>query len=196
MNIYKNEIFELLNKYILLHGIKPNKNELINIDDNIYDMIIKFDNWIYRAEDFARGDGRDYIAYLNINKNFINNIYPKYIENNNIENNNFIKHIIYKITSGVKGTQFIYPDLIFNIINIKIENEIMYFNLNDLNGNILKSENDLINFELKDNNINLYHYIYDIIKLNNKLLYKLYQLKILYNDNLLHPNVKLNYFLI
>ena len=161
-------------------------------------MIDKFELWYNRALDFARGDGRDYSAFLSINKNYSNNIYKNMIENNNIENDEFIKHITYIITNGSKGIKYILPDIIFkiNILNLDEENNCMYFNLNySISDSVFKIEDYIYTFELNDL-IHLYDYVFNIIKDNIDSLYKKYQLKIFYNDLLLNPNTKLNYFFV
>ena len=159
-------------------------------------MINKFELWFNRALEFARGDSRDYNAFLSINKNYLNNIYKNMIENKEIENDDFIKHITYLITSGSKGIKYILPDLIFkiNIINLDEENNLMYFNLiYNISGDIFKIDDNIYKFELNNHNL-LYNYVFNIIKHNIDSLYKIYQLKILYNDLILNPNTKLNYF--
>ena len=108
---------DIINQYVSLHGIKPNRLEIINYDDNLLIMIDKFTKWYKRAFEFAMGDQRDMNGFININNNYKSNIYTKYI--NEIENDNFLSHMLFIISDGNKGEKYIvgndkeyvFPDL-------------------------------------------------------------------------------------
>lgn len=181
--ISKNDIIK---KYVNLNGIKPDSNDIININDTDNIIIMKFNNFYNKCYEFASGHQMDTIGFKKLNLEFMNTIYKELIENKDIENDIVIQHILYLISNSKIGSLYIYPTLIFNIIfkNIDINNNI---NISILN---INGENIL---ELNINNIscqNIYNLIYDKIKYKYDL-YQKNQLKLLYNISILPNNNKL-----
>ena len=87
MNNYIDNItLEYINIYNKLNGIKPNSEDIININDTIDIAIIKFNRWFDKALDFAQGDLRDLYGFSRLNNNFLDLI-------RNIKNNNFLNYM-------------------------------------------------------------------------------------------------------
>ena len=91
MNNYIDNItLEYINKYNKLNGIKPNSEDIINLNDTIDIAIIKFNRLFNKALEFAQYDTRDLYGFIRLNNNFLDLII-------NIENNyylNYMKFII------------------------------------------------------------------------------------------------------
>ena len=175
-------ILNIYNKYISFHGIKPRDEEIIYNYDSINVIIRKFIKWYNRAYEFAITDPRDFCALCRINNDFLN-IYDSLINDDidDINNNIFIKIMLEYINKN-NPHNVIFPNFIINIINIKIINETVQFDISNMIGNILY--NDII-LDLNSSCINLYEIIfsYDILGIIN-----ITQLKIIYNNNLINYN--------
>jgi hypothetical protein len=200
------ERFKILEQYVKLHGIKPSKEERININDEIDLMVSKFNKWYIRALIFTEGDSRDYLGFLQIKSNFINNIYPKFIKDKKINDDRFIQNMLYVISEKTVddktlGEKYIFSNLILNMVDIDFNelNELINFKLTNMNGNYICNKCNVINFyfNIKLNSYNLYLYIYDnLINYNLYNLYEIEQLKILYMDKIIPFSVKLDSIII
>jgi hypothetical protein len=181
----KKKIIDIYNKLILMHGIKPTTNELIVFEDDYYSMIIKFDKWYDRALEFAQWDPRDYRGFLQIIDNFKNNIYPSFRESS-IEDNIFIQNMLFKL--NMNGQKYIFSSLIIIIFNDKYnnENETLNFDIANIYNEYIASLTININLNITA----LYELIFDKLKYQYKI-YKLEQLKLLYNNALIN-NLKIS----
>jgi hypothetical protein len=185
-------ILNIYNKYVSFHGIKPRNDEIIYDYDSINMIIKKFIKWYNRAYEFAITDPRDFSAFCRINNEFLN-IYNSLINNDNIDeiNNNIFIKIMLEYINKNNPHNVIFPNYIINIINIKIINEIIQFDISNMIGNIIN--NDII-LDLNSSCIDLYEKIfsYDILGIIN-----ITQLKIIYNNNLInYNNILLNTLLV
>jgi hypothetical protein len=181
----KENILDIYNKFILMHGIKPNINEEFSNEDDYIIMINKFDKWYDRALEFATGDVRDIAAFYSIIHKFKEEIYCDFI-NTEIENNIFIQNMLYKLNIG--GQKYIYPNLIINISNIIFDNDIIKLDINNINFEYI----DNITIDSNQKIYKLYNIIYNKLK-NIYNLYNLEQLKLLYNNTVIENNDTLIY---
>jgi hypothetical protein len=181
------ERFDVLNKFIALHGIKPRNTEIINIDDSLNEMIGKFNQWYDRVlECGMQGHYMDVKGFEDIINDFKISFYPTFIQDKEIEFDDFIQHLLYSVTSGNKGYKYIFPSLIINIINVELYDDILKLIITNMNQDDL---HDLeINIKLKTTN--LYKIVFDKLCVQYKL-YELDQLKLIYKDQLILKNKNL-----
>lgn len=188
MEIINKYVFEIYNIYLSENGVKPNESEIINLNDDIDIKIFKFINWYNRIYEFATYDPRDFNGFLSIRNKFINTQYKNYLQNHKykteIEDNIFLKTMIEYIISD-SPSYIILPDYIINLKNIKINNNQIFFNILNMNGEIILSNLQFnFPFELKLFIQYIFINIQILKKLNN-----IKQLKILYNNELVDDNI-------
>ena len=176
-------IFSILTTYINSNGIKPDSKNAFDINDDEITMINKFNIYYFKCHNFACGDGRDMIGFIRINKNFIDTTYMNIIKDTELENDPFIKHMLYHISSNKNGSKYIYPNIIINInfINSTIDDGLII--------NIYNMNNDIITDLLVNKKITI-NKLYDLICSNDVInskyrLYDITQLKILNNTVLI-----------
>jgi len=117
MNNYIDNItLEYINKYNKLNGIKPNSEDIINLNDTIDIAIIKFNKWFDKALDFAQGDARDLCGFIRLNNNFLDLII-------NIENNNFLNYMKFIILHNKESQYGLQNDYNKLINDYKLEND-------------------------------------------------------------------------
>ena len=173
----KQNIYDIISKYTSINGIKPTTKDIIDINDDIMIMIKKFDRYYNKCFEFACGDSRDMCGFDSINKQFM--IFYNNLKNEDIENNIFIKNMIYRISYTVGGYKYIYPKLILNIKFIHYDKE----------DNIFITISDINNEHILDLNVNknilckkMYESIFNNSIIINKYdLYEIYQLELLYD---------------
>jgi hypothetical protein len=178
----QSSILNIYNELINMHGIKPSLNELITENDEYPEMILKFNKWYNRAEEFAWGDSRDQQGFKSIITKFRQTIYPTF-KDTIICDNVFIQNLLCRLNI------IDYPSKIVNICNTKYnyETEIMNFHISNMNGEYI----DSLSININSYSINLYELIFDKIKYRYNL-YKLDQLKLLYDNDLIAKGSKLS----
>jgi hypothetical protein len=179
-------IYDIISKYTSLNGIKPNTKDIIDINDDIMIMIKKFDRYYNKCFEFACGDARDMCGFDSLNKQFMN--YYNDLKNEEIENDTFIKNMIYHISYKVSGCKYIYPKLILNIKFIHYDKEDnIFITISNMNNEHIL---DLIlnkNIFCKKMYESIFNNSIIISKYN---LYEIYQLELLYDIIIIERNNK------
>jgi len=101
----EHNIYNIYKKCIEKHGILPDSNDIIKSNDDLLSLITKFNNWYNKADEFACGDMRDQVGFSKTCNENINTIINDY-SYNLISSNEFIQHMLFKLSNGNIGKYF------------------------------------------------------------------------------------------
>jgi len=101
----EDHIYSIYKKCMEKHGISPDSNDIINYNDDLLILITKFNNWYNKADEFSCGDMRDQIGFDTVCNENINTII-NYHSYNLISSNEFIQHMLFKLSNGKLGKCF------------------------------------------------------------------------------------------
>jgi hypothetical protein len=124
----EHHIYNIYKKCIEKHGILPNSNDIIKSNDDLLILITKFNNWYNKADEFAWGDMRDQIGFSKTCNENINTIIND-CSYNLISSNEFIQHMLFKLSNGNLGKCF------------ELDNYNIFINTNTNNTNTINTNN-------------------------------------------------------